>query len=80
MLTIKQTKLIAKPGFKKSLNFTLPGPIIIELAGMAMGVHTATLLAIKMAITTARGSAPIDCAIVHPTGHNNVQAAVLLIT
>ena len=64
----------------KSLNRTFPGPMIIELAGIAIGVQTATLLAINTAITTALGSAPRDWAIVHAIGQRSVQAAVLLIT
>lgn len=56
MLTTKQTALTAKPGFTKSVNFTFPGPIIIEFAGIASGVQTATLLAINTAMTTALGS------------------------
>ena len=52
----------------------------MELAGIAIGVHTATLLAMNTAMTTALGSAPSDSAMVHAIGHSNVQAAVLLIT
>lgn len=80
MLTIKHTRLTASPGFRKSLNRTFPGPIIMELAGIAIGVHTATLLAMNTAMTTALGSVPSDSAMVHAIGHSNVQAAVLLIT
>ena len=80
MLTIKHTALTASPGLMKSLNFTFPGPMIMEFAGIAIGVQTATLLATNTAITTALGSAPRDCAIVHPIGQRSVHAAVLLIT
>lgn len=52
----------------------------MELAGIAIDVHTATLLAMNTAMTTALGSAPSDSAMVHAIGHSNVQAAVLLIT
>ena len=80
MLTTKHTALTASPGLIKSLNRTFPGPMIIEFAGIAIGVQTATLLAINTAITTARGSAPNASAIVHAIGQRSVQAAVLLMT
>ena len=80
MLTTKHTALTASPGLMKSLNLTFPGPMIIEFAGIAIGVHTATLLAMKTAITTALGSAPRASAIVQAIGQRSVQAAVLLIT
>lgn len=74
-----QTNDVASPGTIKSLNRILLGPIIMALAGIASGVHTAALLAIKIAMTTALGSAPIASAICQPTGHKSVQVAVLLI-
>ena len=58
------------PGLKKSLKRSPPGSRIIEFAGMARGVQTATDEAIRIAITTARGSAPSVLAIVHHTDYS----------
>lgn len=80
ILTTKHTALTASPGFIKSLNLTFPGSIIMELAGIAIGVQTATLLAMNTAITTALGSAPRVSAMVQAIGQSRVHAAVLLIT
>ena len=77
MLTIKHTRLTASPGFRKSLNRTFPGPIIMELAGIAIGVHTATLLAMNTAMTTALGSAPIPWAMERQIGTISAVVAVL---
>ena len=72
--------LSASPGLRKSLKRRLPGTRIIEFAGIASGVHTATDEAMRTAITTARGSAPRVLAMLHPIGQNSAQVAVLLIT
>ena len=47
---------------------------------MARGVQTATDEAIRIAITTARGSAPSVLAIVQPIGQKSAHVAVLLMT
>ena len=58
MQTTKATADRQMPGRKKSLNRRFPGSSIIEFAGIASGVQTATDEATSTAITTARGSAP----------------------
>ena len=68
------------PGRKKSLNRRFPGSRIIEFAGIASGVQTATDDAIRTAITTARGSAPSAFAMDQPIGQKSAHVAVLLIT
>ena len=60
MLTTKQTAETARPGTMKSLNRTLPGPRIMALAGMAIGVQTATEEAMKTAHRWLSGSRESD--------------------